>query len=85
LKLEGIEPVEEIEKGKIVILLFGKILKGGFSLVKMKRRGERNWLLIKEKDRYSRVDWTLQMALTEEKKKTLAERTPPCAIEENED
>lgn len=80
--LEGVEPETEIEKGKIVIALLGKTLKGGFSLVKMKGRGENNWLLIKKKDQYSRADWMLQMALTEEKKRSLSERIPPCKLEE---
>ena len=83
--LEGVEPAKEMEKGKIVIALSGKILKGAFSLIKMKGRGDKNWLLIKKKDQYCQVDWKLQMALTEEKRKTLTERIPPCAIEENKD
>ena len=73
---EGVEPEEEIEKGKIIIELYGKTLKGGFSLVKMKGRGERNWLLIKKKDKYSQTDWALSVALTEEKKRNLPEKTP---------
>lgn len=61
--LEGDDPVKSLESGKIVIKLHGKILKGGFTLVKMRGRGEKNWLLIKKKDRYSQVKWTLQKAL----------------------
>ena len=76
--LEGDNPVEALESGKIVMELYGKILKGGFTLVKMKGRGEKNWLLIKKKDSYSQVKWTLQKALTEEKKSSLREKKPPC-------
>ena len=76
--LEGDNPVEALESGKIVMELYGKILKGGFTLVKMKGRGEKNWLLIKKKDSYSQVKWTLQKALTEEKKNSLREKKPPC-------
>ena len=76
--LEGDNPVEALESGKIVMELYGKILKGGFTLVKMKGRCEKNWLLIKKKDSYSQVKWTLQKALTEEKKNSLREKKPPC-------
>jgi len=76
--LKGNDPVKAIEEGKIVFELIGKILKGGFTLLKMKGRGENNWLLIKKKDEHSQTKWTLQQALTEEKESTLRERIPPC-------
>ena len=76
--LEKHDPMEALERGKIVMELHGKILKGGFTLVKMKGRGEKNWLLIKKKDRYSQTDWVLKKALTEERKSSLHERKPPC-------
>jgi len=75
---EGDNPMEALESGKIVMELHGKILKGGFSLVQMKGRGEKNWLLIKKKDKYSQEKWTLQKALTEERKSSLYEREPLC-------
>ena len=75
---EGDNPMEALESGKIVMELHGKILKGGFTLVKMKGRGEKNWLLIKKKDRYSQEKWTLQKTLTEERKSSLYERELPC-------
>jgi hypothetical protein len=46
----------------------------------MKGRGEKNWLLIKKKDQYSQPKWTLQKALTDEKKRSLCERKSPCDI-----
>ena len=51
---------------------------GGFTLVKMKGRGEKNWLLIKKKDAYSQTHWALEEALTEERRGRLREKTPPC-------
>jgi bifunctional non-homologous end joining protein LigD len=78
--LEENEPMEALESGKIVMELHGNILRGGFTLVKMKGRGEKNWLLIKKKDRYSQTNWVLQKALTEERKSSLSEREPPCGI-----
>ncbi len=68
---EGDDPEKSLENGKIVVELRGNILKGGFTLVKMKGRGEKNWLLIKKKDEYSQTQWVLQQALTQEKKSRL--------------
>jgi bifunctional non-homologous end joining protein LigD len=72
--LGGNDPVQALEAGKIVMELHGKRLKGGFTLVKMKGRGEKNWLLIKKKDSFSQSKWFLQKALTEKKKSKLLER-----------
>lgn len=41
---------ESIEKGHVEVWLEGEKLQGGFALVKMKDRGENQWLLIKMKD-----------------------------------
>jgi len=76
--LEGDDPLEALNGGKMVIELHGETLKGGFALVKMKGRGEKNWLLIKKKDHHSRAGWSLSRALTKGKKATLKEKTPPC-------
>jgi bifunctional non-homologous end joining protein LigD len=76
--LEGDDPLDALERGKILVELRGKILKGHFTLVKMKGRGENNWLLIKKKDAYSQASWALPLALTKEKEATLEERVPPC-------
>ena len=76
--LEENDPMEALESGKMVMELHGNILKGAFTLVQMKGRGEKNWLLIKKKDRYSQTEWILQKALTKERKRSLYERVPPC-------
>ncbi|MCK4389346.1 MAG: 3'-phosphoesterase [Desulfobacterales bacterium] len=79
--LEGADPAKALESGKMVIELHGMILKGGFTLVKMKGRGENNWLLIKKKDAYSQAKWILPRALTKEKEAGLQERVPPCKVD----
>jgi bifunctional non-homologous end joining protein LigD len=76
--LEGDDPLGALEGGKMIIELSGKILKGGFALVKMKGRGENNWLLIKKKDAHSIAQWNIRQALTKEKQAALKERMPPC-------
>src|SRR5258706_3933424 len=42
---------EELEKGKLSVLLRGEKLKGSFALVRM--ADKKNWLLIKHKDRFA--------------------------------
>ncbi len=76
--LEGDDPVRAVEAGRVVIELEGKILRGGFTLFRMRERDEKNWLLVKKRDAASRTDWKLEPALTDEKQRTLQERTPPC-------
>jgi bifunctional non-homologous end joining protein LigD len=78
--LEGDDPLKAFEGGKIILDLHGKVLKGGFSLVKMKGRGEKNWLLIKKKDAFSAAKWKLEQALTKERKVRLKEIEPPCEV-----
>ncbi len=75
--LERNDPEKSLKGGKIMVELRGNILRGGFTLVKMKGRGEKNWLLIKKKDEYSQAQWILQQAFTEEKKSKLHVRKPP--------
>lgn len=79
--LEGDDPLKALEGGKLVFELHGKLLKGGFALVRMKGRGEENWLLIKKKDEHSTAGWSVPRALTREKRAELLEKTPPCEVE----
>jgi len=76
--LEGEDPLQEFEKGKLVLELSGRILKGGFTLLMMKGRGKENWLLIKRRDEFSKKGWSLTPALTDEKRRLLRARIPPC-------
>jgi bifunctional non-homologous end joining protein LigD len=53
---EGEDPAREIARGKIKFVLYGRKLRGEFTLVRIKRReGEvgEPWLLIKDRDRYA--------------------------------
>src|SRR3954462_4052996 len=42
-----------LEAGKIEFVLHGDKLKGRFNLVRMRGRGDKNWLLIKGRDQYA--------------------------------
>jgi bifunctional non-homologous end joining protein LigD len=78
---EGEFELLEISEKKISFLLHGRIMQGGFTLRKLKPRGKgpaKDWLLIKKNDDYAKRQWQLELALTDEKRKQLEERTPPC-------
>ncbi|HTP29504.1 MAG TPA: DNA polymerase ligase N-terminal domain-containing protein, partial [Anaeromyxobacteraceae bacterium] len=49
------DPVEGLKKGKLLFELKGYKLKGKWTLVKLKK-GEKEWLLIKERDGYVSTD-----------------------------
>ena len=76
--LEGDSPQGALEKGRLIMDLHGSIMKGAFSMVKMKGRGDENWLLMKKKDEHSLPGWVIKQALTGEKKRCLSQRKPPC-------
>jgi bifunctional non-homologous end joining protein LigD len=74
------EPVE-VTGQKISFVLHGTRLRGGFTLNKLKPRSKgpaKDWLLIKKRDEHARDDWQVELAFTEEKRRTLEERVPPC-------
>jgi bifunctional non-homologous end joining protein LigD len=74
---EGTDPREQINKGKLKIILHGKKLKGLFTLVRMKpREGERGdpWLLFKDHDEFEDPKWKIEEHAESVKSgKTLAE------------
>ncbi len=45
---------KQLAKGDLKFVLHGHKLKGDFALVKMKGRGDNNWLLIKHRDEYAK-------------------------------
>ncbi|RME63695.1 MAG: 3'-phosphoesterase [Nitrospirae bacterium] len=70
-----------IDEGKLDFELKGKLLKGKFTLFRLKGKKD-EWLLVKKKDQYADETFKLQVALTEEKLKTLKETVPPCEIKD---
>ena len=77
------------ERGKIEVSLSGGKLSGKYALIRMKGRGEENWLLIKMKDGLETDDDILTAAPNSVKSgKTLEEiaqeepTPPPCAVKE---
>ncbi len=62
--LEGDDPLEQLEKGRLKFELHGEKLKGAFNLVKMSGR-DNQWLLIKSRDEYAEEGWQLQTLLKE--------------------
>ncbi len=74
---KGTYDLLEEKTDKISFILKGKKLKGNFILVRMKGK-EKEWLLIKQKDKYSQAGWKLMTSLTAEKRAGLNKRIPPC-------
>ena len=66
----------EQREDKISFVLRGEKLKGGFTLTRLKAKGD-DWLLIKKRDEYALPDWKLEITLTPEKRTQLKERIPP--------
>ncbi len=44
---------EAVARGQVEVRLLGRKLKGGWALIRMKGRGENNWLLVKMKDEFA--------------------------------
>jgi bifunctional non-homologous end joining protein LigD len=76
----GTYQISEAAEDKIVFVIEGKRLRGGFTLMLLKGRGKgKEWLLVKKKDKYADAGWKLELSLTPEKRAHLVERIPPCA------
>jgi len=79
------DPHEGMQKGKLLFELHGYKLKGKWTLVKLKK-GEKEWLLIKEKDGYAATDGALPpesvlSGLTVEELKAGKDRAAPLEQE----
>ncbi|NWF97850.1 MAG: 3'-phosphoesterase [Nitrospirae bacterium] len=68
-----------IDEGRIEFYLNGKKLKGGFVLMRMSGK-QKEWLLIKMKDQFAQSDFVMKTALTQELRKKLKVKIPPCAV-----
>src|SRR6266404_2464577 len=79
------DPHDGMQKGKLLFELHGYKLKGKWTLVKLKK-GEKEWLLIKEKDGYAATDGALPpesvlSGLTVEELKAGKDRADPIKKE----
>jgi bifunctional non-homologous end joining protein LigD len=74
------DPEGDLGRGKLAFTLNGRKLKGGFALVRL-RRGDGDWLLIKQADDFAERGWKTSSALTSARRKKLLEKKPPCDME----
>lgn len=65
------DPEAALKNGKLEFQVRGRILKGGFVLVRFKGEGEHYWMLIKKRDDHAVSSWRLPRALTPEREKEL--------------
>jgi len=72
-------PELSLRRGKLLFVLRGTQLRGGFALVRRAHRGAADeWLLVKRRDRDADRAWHIESALSPGKLDTLAVRLPPC-------
>jgi len=72
-------PETALLRGKLLFVLKGRKLRGGFALVRRTRSAEADeWLLVKRKDREANRAWHLHSALSARKIGALPHRVPPC-------
>ncbi len=78
------DPMKGIENGRLSFILFGKKIKGTFTLALMKGRGAglramgKEWLLMKKKDEFSVTSYKIKTEMTEKMLSKLKKRIPPC-------
>ena len=65
------DPEAALEAGKLDFELEGRILKGGFALVRFRGDADSYWMLIKKRDDHALVPWELPRALTPEREQAL--------------
>lgn len=78
--LDGTDPASELKKGSLKFALHGKRLKGAFAMIQLTgpRATGKEWLLMKQSDRFAEASFALVSALTPAKRKQLNELVPPC-------
>jgi bifunctional non-homologous end joining protein LigD len=64
-----------LEAGKLEFELEGRILKGGFLLVRFQGDADDHWMLVKKRDRHALSPWELPRALTPERESELRQRS----------
>jgi bifunctional non-homologous end joining protein LigD len=62
---DGVPPDEQLARGKIDVVLHGKKLRGGFTLIRTGqgpagRRQSKSWLLIKHRDEQADPSWDIE-------------------------
>ena len=61
----GLPPDRQLARGKIDVVLHGRKLRGGFTLIRATNRSSgrsqtRNWLLVKHRDEYADSSWNIE-------------------------
>ncbi len=72
------DPVEGLARGRLVLRLRGRTLRGLFALARLAGPGRENsWLLIKERDEHARPGWKTPARLTPARARRLRAAPPP--------
>ena len=70
------DPLEQLRKGKILLEFYGAKLRGGFALVRMHSH-EKNWMLVKARDKYADSEWELKTVLPPRPGRSRSRKTAP--------
>jgi len=73
----GGEPSAGLEEGKLDLVLEGRFLKGGFTLIRFQKASNETWLFIKKRDDQADASWTPHRALTPERERELRDTGGP--------
>ncbi|HEY0408340.1 MAG TPA: non-homologous end-joining DNA ligase [Pyrinomonadaceae bacterium] len=60
--LDGSDPLQQLEAGRLNLRLRGEKLQGAFNLVRMR---DKQWLLMKSRDEYAQPGWKLKLLVEE--------------------
>jgi bifunctional non-homologous end joining protein LigD len=63
-------PEEQLAQGELKLVFLGHKLQGGFVLLKMAKRGPKDWLLIKRRDPYAKPGWAIDAPAVSKSVKT---------------
>ena len=77
-------PEETLSSGKLSFVLYGRKLKGGFTLAQMKglpKGTGKEWLLMKKKDDFALPYYAIRSELTPARIAQLKQQVPPCDLE----
>ena len=78
--LEPHDPEAGLQRGRLTFRLRGHLLKGEFSLIRMRGWGVKNWLLIKGRDSLAQTGWKAPVLLTPTRERNLEVRAPHCDL-----
>ena len=73
----GGDPSAGLAEGKLDLIFQGRVLKGGFTLIRFQKASNETWLFIKKRDEQADDSWTSHTVLTPEREQELRNAVGP--------